>query len=102
MQKFLLSLMLISALVANFDDRKGEDFETSIGTVHRSSTKLFLTEPDGMTVYKMKKSNPIMFKAGSTIGGIVLKKRLLISHAMTREELVMALADYIENPLQNP
>jgi hypothetical protein len=58
--------------------------------------KLFLTEPDGMTVYKMKKSNPIMFKAGSTIGGIVLKKRLLISHAMTREELVMALADYIE------
>jgi len=37
-----------------------------------------------------------MFKAGSTIGGIVLKKRLLISHAMTREELVMALADYIE------
>jgi hypothetical protein len=58
--------------------------------------KLFLTEPDGMTVYKMKKSNPIMFKAGSTIGGIVLKKRLLISHAMTREELVIALADYIE------
>jgi hypothetical protein len=45
MQKFLLSLMLISALAANFDDRKGEDFETSIGTVHRSSTKLFLTEP---------------------------------------------------------
>ncbi len=95
MQKFLLSLILIGALAANFDDRKGEDFETSIGVVHRSSTKLFLTEPDEITVHKMKKNNFIMFKSGSTVGGVVLKKRLLISHAMTREELVMALAEYI-------
>ena len=47
MQKILLGLILIAALSANFNDRKGEEFETTFGTVYRSNTKLIVRELDG-------------------------------------------------------
>lgn len=43
----MLSLLLITAVFADFDDRSGENFETYVGTVHRSRTVLQLIKPDG-------------------------------------------------------
>lgn len=94
MQKFLFSLALVASLSANYDDRKGEDFETSFGTVQRASNRLSLTEKDG-TKHVVRQAGQLMFKAESTIGGVTLRKKLLLSHAMTRQEMVQALAAYM-------
>jgi hypothetical protein len=95
MQKFMLSFILIATLSANFNDRKGEAFETSIGIVHRAKNELVLTTNDG-EIHTVKKGGQLYFRAGSSLGSFTLKDRFLISHTMSREELVQALASYME------
>lgn len=93
MKKYLLSLLLITSVFADFDDRKGEDFVTELGTVHRSRTKLKLIETDG-TVHEMDRSSKLSFKKDHTFSGCTVKKRLELTHAMSRAELLAALMDY--------
>jgi hypothetical protein len=95
MKKYLLSMLLITAVFANFDDRKGEDISTELGIIHRSRTKLKLIETDG-TVHDMDRSNRLIFKRDHVLSGCVLKKRLELTHAMSRAELLAALMDYTE------
>ena len=96
MQKFSLSLVLITALVANFNDRKGEEFETSFGTVCRSNTKLIVKEFDGdeMKIHVANKKGVLVFEPGSTVGGIVFDEGLCLAHSMTRKQLINALLAY--------
>ncbi len=96
MQKILLGLILIAALSANFNDRKGEEFETTFGTVYRSNTKLIVRELDGdeMKIYAANKKGVLAFEAGSTVGGIVFDEGLCLARSMTRKQLVTALLAY--------
>ena len=88
-------MALIMSLSAGFDDKRGEDFETTFGTVHRAKNKLVVAEING-DVHEVKKGGQLMFPAGSSLGEITLKKRLLISQSMTREKLVQVLAAYMQ------
>ena len=96
MQKLLLSLVLINALVANFNDRNGEEFETIFGTVYRSNTKLMVKELDGdeMKIHVANKKGVLIFEAGSAVGGVVFDEGLGLSRSMSRKQLVNALLAY--------
>ena len=92
----MLSLVLITALVANFNDRNGEEFETIFGTVYRSNTKLMVKELDGdeMKIHVAHKKGVLIFEAGSAVGGVVFDEGLGLSRSMSRKQLVNALLAY--------
>ncbi|MCE2715923.1 MAG: hypothetical protein LW696_01405 [Alphaproteobacteria bacterium] len=93
--KFLLGLALVVSLAAEYNDRNGEDFETCFGTIHRATHKLVLTTTTG-EVHAVKRGQQLFFPAGTTLGEITLPNKICLSQAMTRKDMVKALAAFME------
>jgi hypothetical protein len=89
MKKYLLSLLLITSLVAGFYDDEGEEFPTNLGKFVRSPRILSLEVPGGRgikpKIYSAVKGETL--DLSGRINGILLEEDISIDHSITPKAL---------------
>lgn len=93
--KFLLGLFFVTSLASNYNDRSGEDFETSFGKVHRATHKLVLATTTD-EIHAVKRGEQLLFPAGSILGEITLENDLYLCQAMSKKKMLKVLAAFMK------